>query len=215
MLVGCNTCHTSDVSIAEKEKRRQHITGGVRMTNVGDNSELVIRKVAPALEVITHGGLNGKLGFGEFIALEITLDFLILEYFLNHNATFTTFLAAILVTFHRHESFAKVIPRNLVHYFALGSLRNNAQAENNILLGNGGDRKFDKIDGLVTKFTGDVAIQLKYPPGYDGAEGVAEHPNGTKGNAHHIMFGGDLTAKHNKIIETEMVRILSIVVLPQ
>ena len=29
------------------------------------------------------------------------------------------------------------------------------------------------------------------------------------------MFGGDLTAKHNKIIETEMVRILSIVVLPQ
>ena len=33
--------------------------------------------------------------------------------------------------------------------------------------------------------------------------------------AHQIMFGGDLTAKHNKIKETEMVRILSIVVLQQ
>ena len=45
------------------------------------------------------------------------------------------------------------------------------------------------------------------------AEGVAEHPNGTKGNAHHIMFGGDLTAKHNKVKETEMVRVRCIVVL--
>ena len=172
------------------------------MTNVGDNSELMIRKVAPALEVITHGGLNGKLGFGEFIALEITLYFLILEYFLNHHATFTTFLAAILVTFHRYESFAKVIPRNLVHYFALGSLRNNSQAENIILLGNGGDRKFDKIDGLVTKFTGDVAIQLKSPPGIDGAESVADHPHRRKGDTHEVMFSGDLTAKHNKFKET-------------
>ena len=78
---------------------------------------------------------------------------------------------AILVTGYQNNSCARVIPRNLIHFSALRSLGNNAQAENIILLGNGGDRKFDKIDGLVTKFTGDVAIQLKYPPGYDGAEG--------------------------------------------
>ena len=75
------------------------------------------------------------------------------------------------------------------------------------------DRKLDKINALVTKFTCDVAIQLKSPPGYDVAESVAEHPNGPKGNAHKIMFGGDLTAKHNKVKETEMVRIRCIVVL--
>ena len=51
----------------------------MRMTNVGDNPELVKSKVAPALEVVTHGGLKGKLAFGEFIALEITLDIRIVE----------------------------------------------------------------------------------------------------------------------------------------
>ena len=109
------------------------------MTNVGDNPELVQRKVAPALEVVTHGGINGKLSFAEFLALEITFDFRIVEYFHNHHASFTTFFAAILVTFHQNKSCAKVIPRNLVNYFALGSLGNDAQAENIILLGNGGD----------------------------------------------------------------------------
>ena len=51
----------------------------MRMTNVGDNPQLVLRKVAPPLEVVTHGGLNGKLSLGEFIALEITLDFSIVK----------------------------------------------------------------------------------------------------------------------------------------
>ena len=46
------------------------------------------------------------------------------------------------------------------------------------------------------------------PTGYHGAESVAEHPYGPKGNAHQIMFGGDLTAKHNKIKETEILRIV-------
>ena len=81
------------------------------------------------------------------------------------------------------------------------------------MLGNGSDQKLDKINAHVSKFTGDVAIQLKDPPGYDGAESIAEHPNGPKGNAHQIMFGGDLTAKHNLFKETEMVCILRIVVL--
>ena len=49
------------------------------MTNVGDNPELVQRKVAPALEVVTHGGMNGNRSFAEFIALEITLDIRIVE----------------------------------------------------------------------------------------------------------------------------------------
>jgi hypothetical protein len=171
------------------------------------------RKVAPPLEVVTHGGSNWKLCVLEFVALEVSLDFRIFENLLNHNATFTILLAATLVTFHQNKSFAKVIPRNLVNHLALGSLWNDAQAENIILLGNRGNRKLDKVNALVTKFTGDVAIQLKDPPGYDGEESVEDHPNGPKGNAHHIMFRADLTAKHNKIKETEMVRIRRIVVL--
>ena len=49
------------------------------MTNVGFKPELVQRKVAPPLEVVTHGGLNWKLSVLELIALEITLDFRIVE----------------------------------------------------------------------------------------------------------------------------------------
>ena len=185
----------------------------MRKTNVGFNPELVQRKVAPPLEVVTHGGRYWQLCVLEFVALEISLDFRIFENLLNHHATFTIILAATLETFHQNKSFAKVIPRNLVNHLALGSLRNDAQAENIILLGNRGNRKLDKVNALVTKFTGDVAIQLKDPPGYDGAVSVEDHPNGPKGNAHHIMFRADLTAKHNKIKETEMVRIRWIVVL--
>ena len=55
-----------DVSINDNLQYRKHITGGMRMTNVGDNPQLVLRKVAPPLEVVTHGGLNGKLSLGEF-----------------------------------------------------------------------------------------------------------------------------------------------------
>ena len=80
------------------------------------------------------------------------------------------------------------------------------------MLGNGIYPKLDKINALATKFTGDVAIQLKSPPGYDGAISV-EDLHGPKGNVHQIMFCGDLTAKHNKIKVTEMVCILRIVVL--
>ena len=187
----------------------------MRKTNVGFNPELLLRKVAPPLEVVTHGGRNGKLCVLEFVALEIFLDCRIFENLLDHHATFAIaiILAATLVTFHQNKSLAKVIPRNLVNYFAFGSLGNDAQTENIILLGNRGNRKLDKVNALVTKFTGDVAIQLKDPPGYDGAESVEEHPYGPKGNAHQIMFRADLTAEHNKIKETEMVRISSIVVL--
>ena len=41
------------------------------MTNVGFNPELVQRKVAPPLEVVTHGGRNWKRCVLEFVALEI------------------------------------------------------------------------------------------------------------------------------------------------
>ena len=90
------------------------------MANVGFNPELADRKVAPALEVVTHCGLNLKLAFAEFFALYIFLDLLIVEHFHNHHATFTIFFAAILVTFYQKKSCAKVTPRNLVNYFALG-----------------------------------------------------------------------------------------------
>ena len=53
------------------------------MTNVAFNPELVQRKVAPPLEVVTHGGRNWKLCVLEFVALEISLDFLIFENLLN------------------------------------------------------------------------------------------------------------------------------------
>ena len=98
-----------------------HFTCGMRMANVGYNPELVDRKVAPALEVVTHCGLNGKLSFAEFFALYIfsSLDLLIVEQFHNHHATFTIFLAAILVTGYQNNICVKVIPRNLIYCFAL------------------------------------------------------------------------------------------------
>ncbi len=81
------------------------------------------------------------------------------------------------------------------------------------MLGNITNAKCDKIDAVATQFTGDVAIQLKSPQGYDGAESVEEHSQGPKGNAHKVLFNGDLTAKHNKFKESEMICILWIVVL--
>ncbi len=85
-----------------------------------------------------------------------------------------------------------------MNLFTLCSLRNYAQAEHIIVLGNGIDARLDKVNSFATHFASYVAIQLKSPPCYDGAESVKEHPQGSKGNAHEVMCSGDLTAKHNK-----------------
>ena len=174
----------------------------MRKANIGDNPELLFRKVAPALEVVTHSGLNRKLSFffpgflGHF-----RNDITIPEQLHNHLACDASRFAAILVCAQLNSCTAKVMPGNLIDYFAFRSLRNYTQAQNIVLLGDGGNRKLDKINALVTKFTGDVAIQLESPPGFHGAISVEHHPHGSKCNAHKIMLCGDLTAKHNKIKE--------------
>ena len=181
-----------------------HITGAMREpeANVGDNPELTLCKIAPALEVVAHCGLNGNLACLEFIGFQIFFEVLLAEQFHNPPAAFTPFFTAILVSGHQKGCCAKVISRNLINFRTLGSLWNNTQAQNIVLPRNGCYRELDKIHALVTKFTGDVAIQLKSPPGIDGAESVADHPHGPKGNAHQVMFCGDLTAKHKKFKET-------------
>ncbi len=46
-----------------------------------------------------------------------------------------------------------------------------------------------------------------------GVENVEEHLHGSKGNVPKVMFRADLTAKHNKFKEKEMVCILGSVCL--
>ena len=87
----------------------------MRMTNAGDNPELVQCKVAPALQVVTHCGLNGNLSCLEFIAAQIILDLRIAEQLQNPLAALTPFFAAILVIGHQNGSCAKVIPRSLIN----------------------------------------------------------------------------------------------------
>ena len=48
-------------------------TSSVRKANVGDDPELVDREVAPALEVVTHCSLNGKLSLDKLTAVQIRL----------------------------------------------------------------------------------------------------------------------------------------------
>ena len=94
-------------------------TCAVRQANVGDDPELVDQKVAPALEVVSHCCLNGKLSFAERSAGHIILDSFIAEQLHNHIAALTPCFAAILVTGHQNSSYAKVIPCNLIHCFPL------------------------------------------------------------------------------------------------
>ncbi len=81
------------------------------------------------------------------------------------------------------------------------------------MLGNGIYAELDKVNALATQFTGDVTVQMKSPPSCNGAESVEEHPHVPEGNAHKVMFCGDLTAKHNKFKVSETLCILGIVVL--
>ena len=63
-----------------------HSTGAVRQANVGDDPELVDRKVAPALEVVTHSGLNGNPSFAAKRAGDAFFDSWMLEQLHNHLA---------------------------------------------------------------------------------------------------------------------------------
>ena len=142
-------------------------TCAVWKANIGDDPELVHRKVAPALEVVTHSGLNRNLSFFfPFFLGHFRHDISIPEQLHNHLACDAPRFAAILVIGQLNSCNAKVIPCNLIDFFALSSLRNNTQAQNIVLLGDGLDRKFDEINALVTIFTRDVAVQLKSPPGF-------------------------------------------------
>ena len=161
-----------------------HFTGAAWKANVGEDPELVARKVTPALEVVTHSGLNRNLSFADFFWGDVSYDIWMREQLHNPLAYDAPHFASILVIGQLNSCCAKVIPGNLIIFFALSSLRDNPQAQNIVLLGDGGDRKLHKINALVTIFTRDVAIQLKSPSGYDGAISVEDHPHGSKGNAH-------------------------------
>ena len=92
-----------------------HITGAMREAKVGDNPALNDRKVALALEVVTHCSLNGNLSCLEVVAFKMILDICIAEQLQNPLAALTPFFAAILVIGHQNGSCAKVIPRSLIN----------------------------------------------------------------------------------------------------
>ncbi len=104
------------------------------------------------------------------------------------------------------------------------------------MLGNGITTKLNEVGIIVTQSTGDIAVQLKSPASNDCAECVENHPHRlsllhprpaadppgcapppdprpAKGDAHNVAFGTDLTAKHKKFKEEEMVCIFGIVEL--
>ncbi len=185
----------------------------MRKTNVGVDTESVVPKVTPALEVVTHHSLNQKLPIAKLQASDIVLHVVLGEHLHNRIANLKSGFAAMLVGAHENCSCAKVIPCDLINCFTLSPLRIYSQAEYIIALGNGIKARLNKVNVLARQFTGDVAIQLKFPPGNDDAEIVEKHPHGSKGNEHNVAIGEDLTAKLNKFKEAEMVCILGIVVL--
>ena len=113
----------------------------MRKANVGDDPELVDRKVAPALKVVTHCGLNGNLSFADLSAGHIFMDSFIAEQLHNHLAAVTPCFASFLELAIKTAAARKSSHVILYIFFALCSLRNNAQAENNaqniVALGNG------------------------------------------------------------------------------
>ncbi len=121
--------------------------------------------------------------------------------------------ATMLVGAHENRSCAKVMLCDLVNRFTLSPLLNHSQAEYIVTPGNSVNPELDKVNVFATQFTFDVAIQWKTPPGNDDEDSVERYPHGSKGNAHNVAFGEDLTAKHNEVKEAEIVRILGIVVL--
>ncbi len=81
-------------------------TGSMWKTNVGWDPERVVRKVSPAVEVVTHCGLDGKLSSSKCGTSDINFHFVIVEQLHeshDHPAAFTIVLqrlAAMLVSAH-------------------------------------------------------------------------------------------------------------------
>ncbi len=81
------------------------------------------------------------------------------------------------------------------------------------MLGNGINAKLSKVYIFATQVTSDVAVQLESPASHKCAERVENHSHRAKGDAYNVAFGTDLTAKHHKFKEAEMVCVLGIIVL--
>ena len=94
-----------------------HFTGAMRKANIGDDPELVLSKVAPALEVVTHSGLNWKLSifFPCFLG-HFRNDVTMAEQLHNHLACDASRFAAIFVLAQLNSCTAKVLPGNLINY---------------------------------------------------------------------------------------------------
>jgi hypothetical protein len=114
---------------------------------------------------------------------------------------------------HENCSCAKVIPCDHINFFTSCPLRNHSKKEYIVILGNRFNTKLNKVDIFAAQFTSDVAVQLKSPASNDCAECVENHPHRAKGDAHKVALVTDLTVKHNKFKEAEMVCVLGIIVL--
>jgi len=184
----------------------------MRKTNVGGDTECVVRKISPALEVVAHCSLHRKLSIPKLLTAGIFLHVFRLENLHDCAAYRTSGLAAILVRAHENCSCAKVIPCDLINFFTFRPLWNHSKTEYIVALGNGINTKLNKVNIFATQFTGDVAVQLESPASNDCAERVENHPYRAKGDAHNVAFCTDLTAKHHKFKEAEMVYVLGIIV---
>ena len=185
----------------------------MRKTNVGGDTECVVRKISPALEVVAHCSLHRKLSFSKLLTTGICLHLVCREDLHDCAAYFTSGFAAILVRAHENRSCAKVIPRDLVIFFTFCPLRNDSKTEYIVVLGNGINTKLNRVNIFATHFTCDIAIQLESPASNNCAERIENHPHRAKCDAHNVAFGTDLTAEHHKFKEPEMICVFGIIVL--
>ncbi len=182
-------------------------------TNIGGDTERVVRKISPALEVVAHCSLHRKLSFSKLLTTGICLHVVRRENLHDCAAYLTSGFAAILVRAHENSSCARVIPRDLVDFFTFCPLRDDSKTEYIVVLGNGINTELNKVNIFATQFTGDIAIQLESPASNNCAECIENHPHRAQCDVHNVAFGTDLTAEHHKLKEAEMVCVFGIIVL--
>ncbi len=140
----------------------------MQKTNVGGDTECVVRKFSPSLEVVAHRSLHRKLSLSKLLTAGISLYVVRRENIHDCAAYLTSGFAAILVRAHACD---------LIICFTFCLLRNHSKTEYIVVLGNGINTKLNKVDISATQFTGDVAVQLNSPASNDCAERFENHPH--------------------------------------
>jgi hypothetical protein len=116
----------------------------MQKTSVWGDTESVVWKITPSLEVVAHDSLQGKRTIFKHPAADVCLHVVLPEYLHNHAANLTSGFAAILEGAHENCSGAKVIPCDLIIFFNFSTLWNHSI----VALGNGVNAELNKVNVL-------------------------------------------------------------------